>query len=595
MCAVARGHPLLRLGWVKGVREGAPLYEKWNSFSRITINGDPRREVEPTGVGISSAVPAGLRIRKLLLTIDSNAATGMTAFDGDLSELTYLKYSLTNLAHYLRPHAKVLVVGSGGGKDVLSALAFGQRSVIGIEMNRDILDAVNGRFGEFTGHLDRDPRVTFVNDEARSYIARRTDRFDIIQVSLIDTWAATAAGAFVLAEQSLYTVEAWRTFLEHLSTGGVLTFSRWYFRGYPSEMYRLTSLASAALRESGVRNPRDHIIIVRYMAPARAPVQSPDGLGTMLVSREAFSPADVARIEKVTADLRFELVLSPRYALDPTFAALASGDDPDRLLRSTPLNLSPPRDDSPFFFHMLRLKDIFKRSLWELGMGTFNMKAVVVLGALLVVVIALTSLCIVVPLLLTRKAGDLRGALPLLIFFGSIGVGFMLIEISQMQRLIIFLGHPTYGLSVVLFSLLLSSSLGSYLTGTRSARGLRSSGLARLLLLLAVLAAFGMLTPFAIGLFRPATTAVRVLVATGILSVIGVFMGMAFPTGMKVAASRSASLTPWLWGINGATSVCASVLAVAIALTWGISAAFWAGCSSYVVALVSFMWASRGA
>jgi hypothetical protein len=601
---VARGHPLVRLGWAKGVREGSPLYEKWNSFSRITIYGDPQREVRPTGVGMSSAMPAGLTVRKLLLTIDSNAATALTGFDGDPRELSYLRYSVTNLAHYIRPHAKVLVIGSGGGKDVLSALAFRQLSVMGIEMNRDILDAVNVRFGEFTGHLDRDPRVTFVNDEARSYIARRTDRFDIIQVSLIDTWAATAAGAFVLAEQSLYTVEAWRTFVDHLSRRGVLTFSRWYFRGYPGEMYRLTSLASAALRESGIKSPRDHILIVRCMAPARraagqgeervATVESAQGLGTMLVSREPFSRADVTAIERVASDLQFEVVLTPRYALDPVFAALASGDDFDRHVRSTPLDLDAPTDNTPFFFHMLRLRDILKRRLWELGMGTFNMKAVVVLGALLVTVTMLTLLCIVVPLLLMRKAGDLRGAAPLLIFFGSIGVGFMLIEISQMQRLIIFLGHPTCGLSVVLFSLLLSSSLGSYLTGIQTPRGLSASGGGRLLLLLAVLAAFGMVTPFAIQTFRPATTAVRVLVAVGILSAIGIFMGMAFPTGMKVAASRSASLTPWLWGINGATSVCASVLAIAIALTWGISAAFWTGCSAYVVALLSFVWGTRG-
>src|SRR4029434_8928130 len=120
-----------------------------------------------------------------------------------------------------------------------------QKQVTGVEINEGIIDLVNRRFGDFTGHLDRDPRVRFVNDQARSYRARLQDRADIIQISLIDTWAATASGAFVLTENSLYTVEAWDLFLEHLSDHGVLSVSRWFFDSRPGEVYRLTSLATA--------------------------------------------------------------------------------------------------------------------------------------------------------------------------------------------------------------------------------------------------------------------------------------------------------------------------------------------------------------
>ncbi len=153
----------------------------------------------------------------------------------------------------------MLVVGTGGGRDVLSALAFEQAAVVGVEINKDIIEAVNGKFGDFTGHLDRRPGVVFVNDEARSYIARRQKAFDIIQVSLIDTWAATAAGAFVLSENSLYTVEAWETFLKRLSPQGLLTFSRWYFRDRPGEVYRLTALASASLLRLGQGSAAAHL------------------------------------------------------------------------------------------------------------------------------------------------------------------------------------------------------------------------------------------------------------------------------------------------------------------------------------------------
>ena len=147
----------------------------------------------------------------------------MTAFDGNPATVEHLKYDVTNVVHYLRPSSDVVVVGTGGGRDILSALVFDQRGVTGVEINPSILELVNGRFGDFTGHLDRNPRVRFVNDEARSYLARMQERADIIQISLIDTWAATASGAFVLTENSLYTLEAWTQFLERLSpTRGAL-------------------------------------------------------------------------------------------------------------------------------------------------------------------------------------------------------------------------------------------------------------------------------------------------------------------------------------------------------------------------------------
>jgi hypothetical protein len=215
------------------------------------------------------------------------------------------------------------------------------------------------------------------------------------------------------------------------------------------------------------------------------------------------------------------------------------------------------------------------------------MQAVFVLGVLMITVVGLAIACLLLPALLTRTRGDWQSAGPLVTFFAAIGFGFMLIETSQMQRLIIVLGHPAYGLSVVLFALLLSSGIGSYFTETIGGATLARRGRARLLTLVAALIAFGLLTPVAASYFESATTPIRIAVAVAILFVPGLFMGMAFPLGMKLAAGRE-HLTPWLWGVNGATSVCASVVAVGIALTWSISAAFWVGCACYLVALVAF-------
>jgi hypothetical protein len=582
---------LIRVQWVKGGREPRPLFEKWNSFSRVTVFGDPTRPSPPKGWGLSDTYPRDRAVPQLELLIDAAAATLLTHFDGRFEPVEHLKYDVTNMAHWLRRDARVLVVGVGGGRDVLSALAFGQRDVVGVEINGAILDVVNAHLGGFTGRLDHDPRVTFVNDEARSYIARQRQPVDILQISLIDTWAATGAGAFVLSEHSLYTSEAWELFLDRLTPKGLLSVSRWYYDARPDEMYRVTSLAVTALARRGITRPREHMAIIRHATGADGRM-APLGVATLLVSPSPLSGADVDALEAAARRLRFDVILSPRQPGASTFQALTSGQDLAALYAQFPVNIAPPTDNSPFFFHTVFLRDIFNGDLWRahLGGSAANVQAVWVLGLLLITVVGLTILCIVVPLALTTDRRALAGSTPLFVFFAGIGLGFMLVEISQMQRLIVFLGHPTYGLSVVLFAMLASSGLGSLVIGRFIGRGSRLA--MPLLALLVTLAVFGTATPPVIRAFAAATTPTRIAVAIALLFPIGLLMGMAFPLGMRAATGRAPALTPWLWGINGATSVCASVVAVAIALHWGIAASFWTGVACYVMATVSLMKAS---
>ena len=494
---------------------------------------------------------------------------------------------MTNIGHHVRPHGDSVVIGTGGARDVVASLVFGARSVTGIEINRQILDIVNGRFGDYSGHLDRNPRVTFVNDEARSYLTRTDRRYDFIQISLIDTWAATAAGAFVLTENSLYTVEAWTTFLKRLTDGGLLSVCRWSMESQPAEVYRLLSLAAAALEANGVKNPREHLVLVRA-----TPVNG-ISIATLLVSRTPISRADLDVLARTTDELKFEMMMSPDVVDDPILAKIASPTERRDVLASFPLDLSAPTDDRPFFFQMLRMRDFFRIDRIVGSKLAANLEAVLVLGTLLGTVIGLSALCIFLPLYLTAERAVLRGHGALLGFFTSIGLGFMAIETAQMQRLIVALGHPTYGLTVVLFALLLSSGLGSYLTAGISQTQLATRGTRRLVLLVALLAVIGFLTPPLMRGVEAASTSVRIAIAVLTLLPMGAFMGMAFPLGMKLAARSAANLTPWLWGVNGAMSVSASVLAISVALATSISTAYWVGVVAYVGAILSWWSATR--
>jgi SAM-dependent methyltransferase len=563
-------------------------YVRWNSHSRVTVF-EPTKAV---GWGLSRKTGAADReVHQLGMTIDTWAGTVITEFRGDTASVDYLKDDVTNIAHHLRPGSDVYVVGVGGGRDVLSALVFDQKSVTGVEINEAVLGATTKKFADFAGHLERNPKVTLAVDEARSYLSRSERKFGIIQLSLIDTWAATAAGAFVLTENSLYTVEAWRTFLEHLVPGGILTVSRWYYPKRPGETLRITALARSALDALGVREPRRHVAIVRAPKANGLPGELGNGIATILVSRDPLSAADLAALERETERLGFELVVTPDRAETADYETILSGD-PRAFYAAYPLDVTAPTDDKPFFFQMLRFGD-FSESLAAniFDPNRSNLEAIRLLGVLLLIVGVLTVSCIFVPLALTTQRARLRGGAPLLVFFFAIGLGFMFVEISQMQRLMVFLGHPTYALSVVLFTLLVGSGIGSYLTERVVARGIRPH--AMLGVLVGTLLVFGFTTPYVVSALDAAEQFWRIAASVAILGAIGLVMGMPFPLGMRAAAERAPALTPWLWGVNGAAGVMCSVLAVVVALTAGITAAFWAGVGCYVIAALALLGMAR--
>lgn len=586
------GRSWLRLIWVKGSREQPSDFERWNSFSRVSVRGDPAKGLPPQGWGLSSTYPADRTFPQLYMSIDATAGTFLTRFDGDPESVDFLRYDVTNAAHYLRPGGSVLVIGAGGGRDVLSALVFGQKRITAVEINASIIAAVNDVFGDFTGHLDRRPGVTFVNDEARSFVARSLERYDIIQISLIDTWAATAAGAYVLSENSLYTVEAWTQYLKHLTDDGILSVSRWYRPGEFGETHRVAALANAALRRVGVSEPRAQIVILGS-EPARGQPEDSSRTSTTLVCRRPFTPAELDELEKLAASMKFPILLSPRTASDEVMAELASNGAVEPGKIPAALNLSAPTDDRPFFFNMARLSAALDPAVWRNPKLDLNLRAVRVLTGLLAFVLVISLFLVVPPYFVHSRAGAARGSAGLTLFFASIGLGFILIEISQIQRLIVLLGHPTYTLSVVLFALLVSGGIGSFATRKIADGSLTRSGAVRIVTLIGVLLVVGFGTPMVVDRWQSGSTPVRIGVALGMLVPTGYFMGMAFPIGMRLANRLTPAATAWLWALNGAMSVVASVLAVVIAMGWGISSAWWSGTGCYVIALAALAASAR--
>jgi len=575
--AVGTPRGQFRVRYTKGQVAPPPEFEAWNAFSRVRVYRDPNVKVATGWGGSLAETPP---VRQKWLDIDSCAGTVLTAFDGNPQHISFFRSDISALAHVLRPGGKALVIGTGGGRDVLISLINGQRQIIGVELNDLILRAVNREFGDFTGHLDRRPDVRFVNDEARSYIARSPERYDVIVCSLIDTWAATTAGAFVFSENGLYTVEAWRTFLDHLQGRGVLAVTRWYYAYQPLEVLRLVSLARAVLeRDYGVTDVSQHVIVARRIPPR----SHGWGVGTVLVSKRPFTAADRQQAERFCRRYGFELVVAPGLCTHAQMWQLLTSPTIRQELAASSVDLTAPTDDRPFFFHMLKPGPGLELAVIDRSPLQINQAAVHLLGRLLYFTAALTVLFVLLPLGLGAigRQYRYRGLLPLLGFFVAIGLGFMLVEISQMQRLMIYLGHPIYGAAVVLFSLLLASGLGSLASKSVSGRLGQGKVMA---VLVAVLLAFALLTPALSAWGRAWPTPARLALALATLLPMGFFMGMPFPLGMTIASRNPRAPLAWYWGVNGATSVLASVLAMAFSLYYGITVTCLLGVSSYLLA-----------
>ncbi len=555
------------------------IYEHWNAHSQVTVH---EISYYPFFWSVDldywdKTIREGRFLNHALLLIDDVAGTPVQEFRGLLSEVEFLRYDLTSLVYYLLEQPKTLVIGPGGGRDVLAALASGAPHVTAVEVNPAIVAVVRDHFADFTGHLYERPDVTVVVDDARGYIARSPTQYDVIQASLIDTWAAGGSGAFALSENSLYTVEAFQTYYDHLTERGILTVSRWYFTERPAETMRLVSTGMTGWASAGVDEPRQHVVVV---ARPNAKGQV-DGMATALFKRTPFTQDEIAALKEQSEELGFTVIYAPGLPAHEEVGRFITAENQAAFIANYPLDISSATDDRPFFFNLVRVGDLFDMSLNISSAYRTSVEALLILVTVLGVTTVIGALFILLPLWLgARRRGLPHPSWRLLVYFGGLGVAFMLVEIPTIQRLTIYLGRPVYSLAVVLFSLLLFSGLGSLWSG-RAARWLRGPFFPLLVLLVTLHAVAGdWLLHTTMRWPLPA----RMGMTVALLAPLGFLMGMPFPLGMRWAGAHRPGVIPWLWGINGVMSVLGSAMSIALAIHLGLRAALFVAAGLYGLA-----------
>jgi len=573
--------------WSKGKIDARRelLAEVWNPISKVRVTRVPAGQ--PYMWGASPRMPR-LTADYLLLDIDNDAATPIYRYQGDPKQVVFLLFDVTSLAVQLRPGGSAAIIGMGGGRDVLAAVTQNFHRIVGIEVNDAIVDLDLHQFGWYGG-LPSLPQLEVHRDEGRSYLTASNERFDVIQASMVDTWAATSAGALTLTENGLYTVDAWRILYEHLKPGGLLTCTRWNSGAESAQTERQFSLAVATLLSEGVANPADHLALI-----------GSGRIATLLLSNRPLSAEDVKTLQRLDSQLDYvPLYLPGEPPADPVLKPILAAKtvaDLDQLRDLGDVDLSPPYDSAPFFFNSIRLSHlpILLQILGTVG----NLRALAFLFCFFVAAVLLLLAVVFVPLVLARRregvAGRGRGSvLTGVIYFVAIGLGFMLVEMAFIQQFSIFLGEPIYSLAVVLGGLIFASGVGSLLSGVIPSSSGVLSRIPALAACAAVAAISAVLLTF-IHRYAALLLWQRAALALALIAPCGLLMGGCFPVGLdRMRRLGQDENLPWMWALNGCASVLASFLAVIVSMESSLTRAALLGAGCYALAAMALPWAGK--
>jgi hypothetical protein len=549
--------------------------ERWNSFSRIALMMRPQSDAF---LFSASELAPHVTLDQGLMSIDAEANTSMYRFSGDPAAVDFLRFDATALAYYIRHQGRCAIIGIGGGRDLLTASIFGFTDITGIEYNPIFVRLFAHDYRDFSG-AGKIAGLRLVVDEARSWFARSHEQFDLIQMSMIDSWAGTTAGAYTISANPLYTVNGWKRFVSRLTPDGVFTVSRWYHPEHVDETARILSLAMATLIEMGEPQPARHL----YLA-------ANGRLSTLIVGRAGLAPRDLATLDETVQRLHYKTLAAPdRVAADPVLERILRARTVAELIRigrQTPLNLVPTWDENPFFFNQLRPPDTavpsgrLHTALGEAGVLHGNITASLTLLTLILISAVVVAMLIIAPALSSTRHYSADITLWSSAYFLLIGLAFMFVEISLIQRMSLFLGHPIYSLAIVLFSIILASGVGSLLSNR--AVSLSVSSLVAWPLLLALYLA---LLPLWWGklLDEAETGSLIERASVCLLTVVpaGLLMGFMFPTGMRLSTRIDTRITPWLWALNGAAGVLASGVVVLVSVNTSLNHSLWVGAVAY--------------
>ena len=566
---------------------------EWNSFSRVDLIESPMVRFAP-GLSLSYQEPLP---RQVGICVDGDNLSAITRFDGNLEGLKFTSFLPSSLPFYLGSQEEVFIFEPGGGLDILTALYHGAKRIRIAEMNPLVVGMVDKYYREFSGNIYHKEGIEVTIAEPRSYLRGTEDKFDLILHTTPNLLGAASTGIYGLIEDYRLTKEGMVDFYRHLKPEGVLCFTL-YLLPPPRIELRLVSLFLTALKEVEVAHPQNHIAILRSW-----------GTITLLLKHNPLDDEEIFRLKEFARERRFDLVYYPgiereeaniynRFPQPIYYNLVTQIMEPrarEEFFKNYPFNVAPVSDERPFFYHFFRLSKLpqlyrIMGEKWQPFLQGDYLVPIIFLQALVasIIFIALPTLLVAKGEKKNRKKTSRSPVLLSLSYFFFIGVGFMFVEISIIQKFILFLGHPVYAIATVLLAILVSSGIGAFL----SDRLLPS--LKRVIAVLAGLIFLYMVgLPWLQGALLGWSMSLRQVATVVLLFPLGILMGMCFPGGIRFLKEIARSYIPWAWCVNGCASVLSSVGAIMLASVVGFSWVIGMGGVVYMVGWGCFLAAEK--
>ena len=567
------------------------LGEYSNPLGLVTVVASPTIPFrDAPGLSLNSGTEPP---EQLAIFTDGDSMSVITRYEGNLESHDYLADMTAALPYRLLDDPRVLLLGAGGGTDVLSALYHGAREIDAVELNPLVTQLVRSRFADFAGNIYGNDRVTVHVGEARGFVTRQTGRYDLIQIALLDSFSSAGSGVQTLNESYIYTVEAVGEYLRHLEPGGILAITRW-LRVPPRDSLKLFATAIEALARAGVAHAGRHLVLVRSW-----------NTSTMLVRNGEFSARDIKVIQEFSSTRSFDLsfypdmpaseanrynVLAEPYLYDGASALLR--DDAAAYIDRYKFDISPASDDRPYFFHFFKWGSLPEALALRKrgGADLIEWGYLILIGTLVQALVAGAAL-ILLPLLLVKRGWQRGTTTRMGSYFFLLGLAFMFVEIAFIQKFILFLSHPLYSVAVVLSGFLVFAGIGSGYSKRLVAR-FESRNFSVVTFVVAIISgislAYVLILPEVFGRLAGLPDILKVGLSLLVIAPLAFCMGMPFPIGLGSVAKESAAFIPWGWGLNGFASVLSASLATLLAIEFGFTAVILLALALYALAAALF-------
>ena len=568
------------------------LSTKWNPFSRVDIVKSPAARFAP-GLSLNYQDPLP---PQLGITVDGSNLNAITHYNGKKEKLSFLSQLPSALPYYLKEMEDVLILEPIGGLDVLMGLYFGVKNIDGIELNPLVVNAVKHDFKKFSGYLYQQEGVRITTGEIRSYLRKTKKHYDLLQLSISNALGASSTGVYGLVEDYLFTEEAFNQYLDHLKEGGFFAITS-YLLPPPRQELRVISLLLSVMEERNISEPHLRLGVIRTW-----------GTLTIVYKQGDFNTQEIAQLKSFCHERNFDPVYFPgikpeevnlyNQLKEPLYyhliMQLLEKDSRKKLYRDYLFDLTPVTDDRPFFYHFFKLNKL--KEVYQSVEGKWQF---LIEGAYLVPVIFIQALFLSIifillpPLLYPKKSAfkpiSRKQVMRIVSYFFWVGMGFMFIEISLIQKFILFLDHPYYAITLVIAVLLMATGVGSYLSKRLSITKRGNTTYALLLMLCLSIIAYSFMLPNLFHLLLPYHLLARQVFTLLMLFPLGILMGIPFPLGIRWVSSLSSTLIPWAWCVNGCSSVLGSILALMIAMGGGFTLVLSLAVCCYGLATLSLL------